>query len=114
MLTLQNVSAKIAQLQSERKSGSDKAEKTHNNLLIAEIEKLKPIKLYLESNPTEEFVNREYLRLVDLKEKIIQTYSAAIGAKNITPNVVKDALKNVGKSNLPEQIKTLKYILQID
>lgn len=114
MLTLETVTAQIAQLQSERQTGTDKVSKTHNNLLIAEIEKLKPIKLYLESKPTEDFVNREYLRLIDLKEKTIQTYTTAISAKNITPIVIKDALKNAGKPNLPEQIKTLKYILQLD
>lgn len=114
MITLEKINAQIAQLQSERKTDSDKISQRHNNILIAEIEKLKPIKLYLETQPAEDFINREYMRLTTLKERIIKTYTDAISARNITPNVVKTALKNAGQPNLIEQIKTLKFILEIN
>lgn len=68
----------------------------------------------METNPSEDFMRRELDRLINLQECIVKTFADPISAHSITTNVVKNALKNAGKPNLPEQIKTIKFILQLD
>jgi len=79
------------------------------------IEKLKHIKLYLENNPSEDFILNEKSRLeilIEKKERQFNYWKKEVAPRNVDPKKYKSIFnKEVGISDANKFLETINYLI---
>ncbi len=113
----------IADLNNKVKSNQSFIERHLNFITNSELKKLrkenqfiKSMILYLESNPSEEYLKNELSRLsliVKSKLEQFEYWKQNICAKNIEEKKMKTVFKQeLGLTDIEKRIKTLKYLIE--
>jgi hypothetical protein len=110
MKTIQQVQSEIDALRKEFKTFFLNTQDKTANKARKRIDLLEKVVIYLESNPTEEFVTKERLRLADKLHAIRAAYDDYLANIDAQANVPEYMAKMGGKL-IKDQQKVLTYIM---